>query len=544
MELAGFLKDFLFLIGFATLFATLCHSLNIPSIVGFILSGILIGPYGAGIVSTLPGAEVISELGMVFLLFTIGLEFSLSTLRKNRRYVLGMGFFQVALTIGLSALIFNLFSGETWQQGIFMGFLLSLSSTAIVMKLLQESRELNSPYGNSATGILIFQDIAVIPMTLIIPLLAAKGASNITLDPIESLFWLSKVFGLIVGFIVATKFILPLALERVVKTRTRELFFLTVVFLCFGVAMAFEEVGLSVSLGAFFAGIMIAESPFGKNAASEILPWRDSLLGLFFASVGMLVDFRFVIEHFFEILLLVASVASLKFLIITGVCFLNRIPVRNALLAGMLLFQVGEFSFILAEEGISNQLMSKVQLQYFLSLSVISMILTPFVYKYLPSRIWSGETSRKALDQQKKQEINNDVLIIGYGIVGRRLAMELIKTGLTYQVLEQNISVVRKSKAQGIPIKYGDATREESLEAAGLFNSRIVVVAASGIQVTRAIVEKVKNLAPEATLIVRAQYSQQAENLMDILTENEILNTEELSAVEMVNRVNTSLINQ
>jgi len=351
MEHAGFPLEFLILVGATTIVATFCHYLRLPTIVGFIVAGMVVGPFGTGLVGSTPASRQITELGVIFLMFTIGLEFSFAKLRQLRSSFLGLGLPQVIGTLVLAALIIKYSLNFPWSKSIFLGCLVSLSSTAIVMKLLQDARETAAPYGTTTIGILLCQDLAVIPMMLALPLLTEVQRVNVPFSWNVVGAWTFKLASVSTLLFLGGKYVVPFFLERVTKTKSRELFFFAMLLLCFGVAFAMEYTGFSLAFGAFIAGLMIAESPYGRQATADIVPLRDNFLGLFFASVGMMVDLKFMAMKFHWILLTMIALLILKSGLIFVIGRLMRFPVTTALITGLLIFQVGEFSFILADLG-------------------------------------------------------------------------------------------------------------------------------------------------------------------------------------------------
>lgn len=529
-----FFLQILTLVGATTLVATVFHYLRFPTIVGFICSGMLIGPYGLKLNDSIPGAQLLSEIGVIFLMFTIGLEFSLSKLKSFRKPFLGLGLAQVIGTVVVAFLIFRYLVGSPWQQALFFGYLISLSSTAIVVKLLQDSRESESPYGVAAIGVLLCQDLAVIPMMLSLPLLvSAKKFDAHFLESAHLYPWLTK-FVLVVAFLYfGGRYLIPLILERVAKTRSRELFFSAVLMLCFSVAFALEKIGLSLSFGAFVAGLLIAESPYGRQATSDIIPMRDNFLGLFFASVGMLVDPQFVLMKFHWIVLIVCSVLVIKSGIVYTTARFLKYPSTIAAIAGLTVFQIGEFSFILANTGKSMQLISGEELQMFLSVTVVTMMLTPLVMTKAPQWAFSGrfasmgrfdlmdvpkgvlslltEPASKTASEHPENSTAH-TLIIGYGVAGQNVAAAFKSLSIPFTIIEQNFEMVQAHKKRGVPIFYGDASRAEILEHAGIDTARLVVIAVSGVHMTEAIVKAIRRERPDVHVVIRTQYAREAAN--------------------------------
>jgi CPA2 family monovalent cation:H+ antiporter-2 len=544
--------ELLILFGAATAVTTLCHYLQLPTIIGFIVTGLLVGPSGMGLVSSLPNADNLAEIAGIFLMFTIGLEFSFKRLLKLRREFVRLGFLQVGLTTVCVAWVLHLVMDFPWSKGVFGGFLVALSSTALVMKLLQDARELETPYGMSSLSILLFQDIAVIPMMLALPLLALSpgAASSVSATPLISVGSI-KTIALIVGTMgaiwLSTRYIIPHLLERIVATRSREVFFFFVLFFCLGVAYLFQWGGLSLSLGAFAAGLIVSESPYGRQVTSDILPLRDNFLGIFFASVGMLLDLSFVAKNWNIVLFLGATGFLIKVAVISLVGRLYRLPWSLATIMGLVLCQVGEFSFILASRGQELGLLEKQEYQFFLSITVLSMAATPFLYKLAPLIIkrsgplsWRtlsgskvGDKVRKAVaesqatDQRSigsgqhtisqtphsKMDTPGQALIIGFGISGENVAAAFESLKIPFRVIELNHQTFKRARRHGIDIHYGDATRPDVLDHNGLGSARLVVVTVSGSKVLPLILTAIRHHRPDVQVIIRAQYVRDVEAL-------------------------------
>ncbi len=353
------------------------HRLKIPSFAGFLLAGMLLGPHVFHLMEDMEMIRSLAEIGVILLLFTIGLEFSLARFLKMRLEVFGIGGFQVLLAGTLTALIFYRWTGQA-NTAIFAGFLVSLSSTAIVMKLLSDKAEVDSPHGRISIGVLIFQDICIVPFMLFIPILSGEaGAAEIALV-------MGKAVAIIAVVLVSARWIVPNLLHRIVHTRNRELFVITILILCFGIAFITAEFGLSLALGAFLSGLVISESEYAHETISTILPLKDSFTGLFFISVGMLMDISFFIDNLLVVISLVTGIIALKFFSAFIPMYMLRRPMRTSIQASLDLAQVGEFSFVLAIAGLSAGLISNDMYQWFLSASVLTMLLTPFVMRFSP----------------------------------------------------------------------------------------------------------------------------------------------------------------
>src|SRR6266849_5460888 len=366
------------------------HQFRLPSIAGFLVAGALIGPHGLNLISDIGTVQVLAEIGIVLLLFTIGIEFSLVQLASMRRLTLLAAPIQVGgvlLIVWLGAMLVGL----SWQQGMFWGFLFSLSSTAIVLKTLAERGESDSIHGRATIGILVFQDLAVVPMMLLTPILASQSDGG----GLAILFTLGKSVLVVLLVIAAAWYLVPKLLGHIVRSRSRELFLLTIIVSCLGIAWLTSLGGLSLALGAFIAGLVISESEYSHQAMAEVLPFRDSFNSLFFISIGMLLDLRILLAHPFLVLGLVLAVLVGKVVTSAGAAVTVGYSWRPAVLTGIALAQVGEFSFILAKVGKEVSLLSGESFQVFLTVSVLTLILTPFLIQASPRLARRAEDLRR-----------------------------------------------------------------------------------------------------------------------------------------------------
>ncbi|MDO9515388.1 MAG: cation:proton antiporter [Syntrophales bacterium] len=534
------LDDVIIILGLSVLVAFVCHQVRVPTIVGFFLTGILAGPHGLGLVKAVHEVEFLAEVGVVLLLFTIGIEFSLNRLLQIKRAVLAGGMIQVSLTL-LAVFAVARQMGQPVGEAIFMGFLVALSSTAIVMKLTQERAEIDSPHGRSTLGILIFQDVIIVPMILVTPLLA--GATE-NLAGI-SLALVAKGIGIIALVIICARWIVPRVLYQIARTRSRELFLLTIVVICFAVAWLTSSIGLSLALGAFLAGLIISESEYSHQALGNILPFRDVFMSFFFVSIGMLLDIGFLFRHFGLIVLITAGVLSLKAIIAGGAAVLLGLQLRAAILVGFALSQIGEFSFILSKVGIEHGLLSGNGYQTFLAFSVLSMAATPFIIGFAPRMadfVLRGpvpgwlRTGLYPVPEMATAGKKDHVIIVGFGVNGRNVARAAGVADIPYVIIEMNPETVRSEQAKGEPICYGDATQEAVFRNADIQDAKIVVVAINDPAATRGITEIARRLNPNVYLIVRTRYFQEMASLYE-LGADEVIPEEFETSVEIFNRV-------
>ncbi|MCK9375763.1 MAG: cation:proton antiporter [Syntrophobacterales bacterium] len=534
------LSDLLITLALAIVVLFICHQVRVPVIVGFILTGILAGPHVFGLIKAVHQVEVLAEIGVVLLLFTIGVEFSFADLLQIRKSVLVAGPIQVALTC-LAGFALALQVGKPFGESVFIGFLLSLSSTAIVLKLLQGSAEVDSPHGRTGLGILIFQDIIIVPMMLMVPLL-----TGVT-DNVGSslLILLGKALLIILLVIAAAKWMVPQLLFQIAKTRSRELFLLAIVAVCFAVAWLTASAGLSLALGAFLAGLIISETEYSHQALSNILPFRDIFASFFFISIGMLLDVNFLFQQPWLIALITLGVLVLKSLIGGIAALLIGFPLRTAILIGLAISQVGEFSFILSEAGISQGIFSGNTYQLFLNATIMTMIATPLLMALapraadavlrlpMPRRLRTGSF---LVQEVKKAGQKDHLIIVGFGVSGRNLARAARKSSIPYVIVEMNPETVKTTRTKGEPIFYGDATQEEILKHARIQEARIVVVAINDPAATRMITHLARTLNPGVYLIVRTRYLQEVQPLYDAGA-NDVVPEEFETSVEIFNLV-------
>jgi len=534
------LNDIVIIFGLSIAVLFICHQLRVPTIVGFLLTGILAGPYGLGLVKAAHEVEILAEVGVVLLLFTIGIEFSLERLLQIKKSVLLGGSIQVLLTLLVTFVIVRQL-GQPIGESIFIGFLISLSSTAIVLKLTQERAEVDSPHGRTTLGILIFQDIIIVPMILVTPLLA--GATG---DSGESaLVLIAKGIGIIGLVIVSAKWIVPQVLYQITRTRSRELFLLSVVVICLAVAWITSSAGLSLALGAFLAGLIISESEYSHHALGNILPFRDVFTSFFFVSIGMLLDVGFLFRQPGTIALIALGVLVLKSIIASFATVLLGFPFRTSILVGLALGQVGEFSFILSKTGVEYGLLAGNIYQQFLAFSVLTMAATPFIITLaprltdiilrlpLPKKLISGFYPVSEIKVENKK---HHLIIIGFGVNGRNVARAARVAGIPYAIIEMNPETVRSEQAQGEPIYYGDSTQEAILQHANIKDARIGVVAINDPTATRRIIEIIRRLNPKVHLIVRTRYLQEVKPLYE-LGADEVIPEEFETSVEIFTRV-------
>jgi CPA2 family monovalent cation:H+ antiporter-2 len=534
------LQDLLVLLLASVPIAFIFHRLRLPTIVGFMITGVLIGPHALGLIKDVEAIEVLAEIGVALLLFTIGLEFSLRRMLEMRRLVLLGGGWQVILTTLLVTGIVYLL-GRPVNEAVFFGFLFALSSTAIVLKSYIDRAEIDAPHGRAGVGILLFQDLSIVPMMLMIPILSGRqgtSAARIALT-------LGIAVAAIAIIIFAARTVVPYLLYHIVRLRSPEVFIISVVLLSLGTSWLTSQAGLSLALGAFIAGIVLSESEYSHQIVADILPFRDVFNSLFFISMGMLLSLSALAADALTVLAWVGALTLGKALLVLAVVRLLGYSLRVSTMTALGLAQVGEFSFILAKAGLPQGLLSEMDYQQFLAASILSMIATPFLIKVAPrigyalqSMFARGsllEPSVTGFDPQEP-DLRGHVIIVGYGLNGRNLAKVLRRTGVPYLVMELNAEAVREASDQGERIIYGDATRKEVLHHIRLDYARILVLAISDPIASRHTVSLARQMNPDIHIIVRTRYMSEMSDLRE-LGANEVIPEEFETSIEIFSRV-------
>jgi CPA2 family monovalent cation:H+ antiporter-2 len=539
MDLSA-LRDLVIIFALSIGILLLSHRLRLPSVVGLLLTGVIVGPYGLRLVHDIEVVESLAEAGIILLLFTIGIEFSLQTLLSLKRIVGLAGTLQVGLSIIITYATAR-FLGRPAGEAVLWGFLVALSSTAIVLKLLSERGETDSPHGRIAMGVLILQDLSVVPMMFLLPLLAGTATG-----PKASLGWvIVKAVMIVAVVLVSARVVIPALLHQVVRTRNHELFVLSIVVICFGTAWLTSLAGLSLALGAFVAGILISESDYGQQALADVLPLRDLFSSLFFVSVGMLLNAGFALQHAITIGLIAIGILLGKGVTGAVATLAMGYPLRTMVLTSMALAQIGEFSFVLARAGSVAGLMGGETYQVFIAAAVITMLAAPFLLRVapivadraaqLPLARWLD--GRSQLEEEVRgMPLKDHVIIAGFGLNGRNVARALTAANIPYLVLEMNPETVRLERRKGAPIAYGDAAQEAVLRHAHVEAARVVVVAISDAAATRRVVELARRLNPGVYLIARTRYSQEVGPL-SALGANEAIPEEFETSIEIFARV-------
>ena len=537
MEQVEFLRDLLLIFGWSAAVVFVFDKLKIPAIVGFLVSGVALGPHGLSLVQDQSTVETLAEIGVVLLLFTVGLEFSMTKMYRMKKVVMVGGAVQTGLTVLAVAGVAYLSIGDA-GKAVFIGFLVALSSTAVVLKVLTDRAEVNTLQGQNITGILIFQDLCAVPMMLLIPFLAGNGATAPALLPL-----VLKAALVVAAVLAASRWVVPHLLFHTLSTRSRELFIMVILLMCLGTAYLTFEAGLSLALGAFLAGMMISDSEYSHQVVAEILPFRDILNALFFVSIGMLLDVHYAFDHLPFVLAVTAGIILIKIPAAALPGALLGQPLRFSVITGLAVAQIGEFSFVLAKSGIKAGIDMGPFYQAFLAAAVITMAATPFtmagaprvagaVLRYLPRR----RDPQPAETAEGYGPIRDHVIVAGFGLNGRNLVHVLRASGVPYNILDLNPATVREQIRLGEPIHFGDATQDHVLKHVSLDKARVMVVAISDAAVERRVVSVARRLNPSLHIIVRTRYVREIEPLI-ALGANEVIPEEFETSIEIFSHV-------
>jgi monovalent cation:H+ antiporter-2, CPA2 family len=494
-----------------------CRSLKLPPMLGYLVVGVLIGPNALALAQDSAGVRYLAEFGVVFLMFVIGLEFNLPKLRSMRTLVFGLGLSQVMLTmLGALAGHFLLVwawqaatGGQwqmSWQGAVVLGGAIAMSSTAIVVKMMAERLELESEHGKRVMGVLLFQDLAVVPLLVLIPALGQGGGEMLSVIGIATL----KAAALLALLLAGGQKLMRWWLTLVAKRKSEELFILNLLLITLGLSWLTEHAGLSLALGAFVAGMLVAETEYKHQVETDIRPFHDVLLGLFFITIGMKLDWRPVLEQWPLVLLLTLGPVLAKFLLVAALARLFRAPPGVALRTGLYLAQAGEFGFVLLTLGADGGLVAPEWMSPILASMVLSMLATPFLILYsnrIVNRLSASDwlLQSVALTSIAKKAIRTEahVIICGFGRSGQNLAQMLEREGIPYMALDLDPDRVRQAAAAGRSVVYGDAARLQSLMAAGLARANAVVVSYPDTPSALKILRLVHDHAPRVPVVVR-----------------------------------------
>lgn len=533
MHAPDFLAPLVLVLAAALASAYVLTRLRQPPLIGFLLAGALLGPFGLALESNVRAVDGLAEVGVILLLFTVGLELELPNLRRLGRLAWIAGPIQLVGTIALVAAVGTI-AGYDLRRSVFFGFLVALSSTAIVLTLLMERHEMDAPHGRLLLGVLIFQDLAVVPMMLVIPALAGGAGRGLP----AALAALGKTAATAALLVLAARFAVPRLLRALAGTRQKALFVVAVLLLVFGTALAASRAGLSAALGAFLAGLVISESEYGHQAMADVLPFRDAFNALFFVSIGMLFDPRILLSE-------PMLVGVLLLLILVGKAAFGALPVRLlgfglgvATVVGLTLAQIGEFSFILLKQGQSFNLISPELYQAFLGAAIVSMAVTPWISERshdFADRISRPRVAVRSHDPDSALPSSGHVIVLGFGHTGETLARVLERAKVPFRILDLHPERVARAKVKGTPIEFGDAANDRVLKHAGIEGARAVLVLLSDPRATRRVVRLCRSLSPGIFLLARTRYLTEVTEL-SALGADEVVAEEFETSLEIAGR--------
>ncbi len=507
----------------AVLGVVACRSLKLPPMLGYLIAGILIGPHALALAQNSESVRHLGEFGVVFLMFAIGLEFSLPKLRSMQREVFGLGLLQVLLTMtgvfGLTLLLASTIGGiwdVSWQTALALGGTLTMSSTAIVVKLMAERAEIESEHGRRIMGILLFQDLAVVPLLVLIPALASSSDNLL-----PALGWASiKAVVLVTVLLTGGQSVMRWWLTLVARRKSDELFMLNLLLITLGLAWLTEVAGLSLALGAFIAGVLISETEYRHQVGTDIRPFHDVLLGLFFITIGMMLDWHILVEQWVLVIGLLAVPLLLKLGIIFVLARSMGATAGVGLRTGLYLAQAGEFGFVLLSLMQEHGLLRPALLNPILAAMVLSMLATPFLIMYsnqivtkLVASDWLQQSMQMTNIASKAIDTNKHVIICGYGRCGQNLARLLEQEGIPYMALDLDPDRVRQAAAAGHSVVYGDAIRLQALMAAGLVRASAVVITYLDVSSAMKVLANTRSHAPQVPVVVRTQDDQYIDRL-------------------------------
>jgi len=546
VELEHFLAQTLILLGSAVAVLLVASRLKVPPLVALLLTGMLIGPYGLGWVSDVERVEMFAEIGVVLLLFVIGLELSLDRLRELRRPFLLGGGLQAGLTIALFA-AGALALGLPAARAAFFGFAIALSSTAIVLRLYDQRRELEAPHGRASLAILLFQDFLIVPMIVLTPVLAGAAEAS----PVQLALRFGGALAAVALVVFTARHLAPKLFDRIAATRVRETFVLGSLLACLALAWLTHSLGFSLALGAFLAGLIVSETEYSHQVVADIAPFREVFASLFFVSIGMLVDLRLAAAHLPAVLGLALAIVAGKALAAGTAVGALGLPARTRILTAVGLAQVGEFSFVLMEVGRRHGLLVGERYQVLLAAAVLTMLATPLLVAAGPPLAdawgrWRGglgiagggagaPAPAEAIDRPGDGP-RDHVIVVGFGVGGRLLARVLREAHIAYTVLELNSATVRQARRDGESILYGDASRPEILHGAGIEHARVVVFAISDPGALVRSVALARRLNPAVEIVVRTRRVGEIETLRG-LGADDVVAEEFETAIEIFTRV-------
>ncbi len=539
------LKDIVIIFALSTLVNYIFTRIRVPTIIGYLLTGVIAGPYALGVIALPKDIELMAQIGIILLLFSIGLEFSLNHLLKIRRIVFWGGLLQLIATT-LVIMVIVRFLDLSWTTALFAGLITALSSTAVVLKILQERSELSSNYGRTVLGILIFQDIILVPLLLFIPLLSNQSA-DVTGDLLVLLLKTLVIIGMVFA---GNRWLMPKLLHAVALTRNHELFFMSILLICFSVALLTSSLGMSLAFGAFLAGLMISDSGYSHNTFGNIAPFKDTFTSFFFVSIGMLLNVAFVLDHIWLVLASVVIVVLVKMVIGVICAFMLGHTLKGTILVGIAISQVGEFSFILAQLGLNDNLITPFYFQLFLSTAIITMAMTPFLI-HLGESI-SGLILRLPipkvmidglfpLTQIEIPELHDHLVLIGKDSRALNISMMAKRMNLPYISIIFDPAIVRERQKKGETVIYGDAVNVPILRKAHADTARVVVISIGELVTAMTVTERVRQLNKHAIIIVRSRQVFDIEDLYKLGADH-VIPEEFETAITLFERVLTKYL--
>lgn len=532
VQFRAMIADLIVLLALTVPAVLLFRRLRLPSIAGILAVGAIVGPHGLGWVSRTEEVEQLAEVGVTLLLFTIGLEFSLPKFFLHGKALLVAGSLQMVVTCVVAFLIGRLF-GLEMRHAVLLGMLVAPSSTAFVLKVLADTRQIDAPHGGFTVGILLFQDLCVIPLMLALPLLAedrGAGVGNVAVT-------LATAAISLVVIVVVARYVFPRVANVVMRAGGRELFTLFVVLTALGSAWATGRIGLSLALGAFVAGLFISESEYSHQVVAEILPFRDVCNALFFIAIGMLFDVSIVLERPGTTLGLVALLVAGKALVMMPIAHFATKSAPLAWMSAAALAQVGEFSFVLLSQSEALGIVDEADASGFLAVAILSMLASPFLIQLAPvvaQRLRGGSADAHSGERVVEERV--EVVVLGYGLNGENVARVLTQCGIPYRVCELNIQRVNLARQRGVPVLFGDGSRADVLERAGLGHASILVIAIADPAAIRRAVAVSRRLRPEIYIIVRTRYMSERSELL-ALGANEVIPEEFETSIQIFSRV-------
>jgi CPA2 family monovalent cation:H+ antiporter-2 len=514
----GIGRDLLIVLVTAIIGGMLARWLRLPIILGYLAGGIAVGPFGLGFVHETATISSLAEIGVVLLLFAVGLEFSLKEILSMGKIAVIGGIAQILLTAAVGF-------GLGWGVGlrltgaVFFGFIVALSSTMVVLKLLVERGELDTTHGRIMLGILLVQDLSVVPLMVLMPAVGGDtGGLWVSLG-----IALAKAVGFIAVMLVLGYWGMPWFLQRVAGQRSRELFLLTVIVVCLAAAFGTVRLELSAAFGAFTAGLLISQSGFARQAFADILPLRDTFGALFFVSLGMLANLHFIRENPVTVAIVVVTILAVKFVICSAITRLFGYGHKTVLMVGTGLIQIGEFSFILAMMGYNQGLFSERLYNLTIASAIVTMLLTPFImgfnsflYRRLSQQAWFARQFASRVDPEgfvRGLELSRHAVICGYGDIGSRVAGVLEKQKFPYLVIELDPTIISRLRAQGIPCIYGDASNPEILSHADLDRARVLICTIPDYAAEELTARNARKINPKLDIVARVLRDKDAELL-------------------------------